>query len=93
MPIEKADKPKDAPFEPSSPLKIEQQEKANSQDATFPPQDAAHQTGLRLAITILDLCLSVFCVALDNTIIATAIPHITDEFHALNDVGWYGSGT
>jgi MFS family permease len=27
----------------------------------------------------------------DNTIIATAIPRITDQFHALNDVGWYGS--
>lgn len=28
---------------------------------------------------------------LSNTIIATAIPRITDDFHALNDVGWYGS--
>ncbi|TGO61160.1 hypothetical protein BCON_0029g00010 [Botryotinia convoluta] len=26
-----------------------------------------------------------------QTIIATAIPHITDEFHSLNDVGWYAS--
>ena len=30
-------------------------------------------------------------MALDNTIIATAIPRITDQFKALNDVGWYGS--
>lgn len=27
----------------------------------------------------------------DNTIIATAIPKITDHFKALDDVGWYGS--
>jgi EmrB/QacA subfamily drug resistance transporter len=27
----------------------------------------------------------------DNTIIATAIPKITDQFGSLNDVGWYGS--
>lgn len=27
----------------------------------------------------------------DQTIIATAIPKITDQFGALNDVGWYGS--
>jgi MFS family permease len=33
----------------------------------------------------------VFCVALDNTIIAVAIPRITDQFHSLNDVGWYAS--
>ena len=26
-----------------------------------------------------------------NEIIAVAIPRITDEFHDLNDVGWYGS--
>ncbi|KAI3559054.1 major facilitator superfamily transporter [Colletotrichum abscissum] len=30
-------------------------------------------------------------VELDNSIIATAIPRITDEFKSLNDVGWYGS--
>lgn len=27
----------------------------------------------------------------DNTIIATAIPKITDQFNSLDDVGWYGS--
>ena len=27
----------------------------------------------------------------DRTIIATAIPKITDDFHSLNDIGWYGS--
>ena len=47
--------------------------------------------GFRLFITLLGLCFAVFCVALDNTIIATAIPYITDQFKNLNDVGWYGS--
>ncbi|PWY71775.1 MFS general substrate transporter [Aspergillus sclerotioniger CBS 115572] len=46
---------------------------------------------MKLAIIILGLELAVLCVALDNTIIATAIPRITDQFHALDDVGWYGS--
>lgn len=27
----------------------------------------------------------------DATIIATAIPYITDQFHSLGDVGWYAS--
>ncbi|KAL1964839.1 hypothetical protein VTN77DRAFT_6341 [Rasamsonia byssochlamydoides] len=45
----------------------------------------------RLALITIALCLSVFCVALDNTIIATAIPRITDQFKALDDVGWYGA--
>ncbi|KAJ5949387.1 hypothetical protein N7454_000971 [Penicillium verhagenii] len=34
---------------------------------------------------------TLFLVALDRTIIATAIPRITDEFHSLGDIGWYGS--
>lgn len=53
---------------------------------------AGHLTGFTLGITLLALCIATFCVALDNTIISTAIPAITDEFHALQDVGWYGSG-
>ncbi|KAJ6579591.1 major facilitator superfamily domain-containing protein [Mycena vulgaris] len=47
--------------------------------------------GVRLALISLALCLSVFIVSLDNTIIATAIPKITDQFQSLADVGWYGS--
>ncbi|KEF52622.1 uncharacterized protein A1O9_11465 [Exophiala aquamarina CBS 119918] len=47
--------------------------------------------GVKLALISLALCLSVFLVALDNTIIATAIPKITDHFNSLGDVGWYGS--
>jgi hypothetical protein len=50
-----------------------------------------YPTGLKFVIITIALCLSVFLVALDNTIIATAIPHITDQFKALGDVGWYGS--
>jgi MFS family permease len=30
-------------------------------------------------------------MALDNTILATAVPRITDQFNALDDIGWYGS--
>ncbi|TLS28478.1 hypothetical protein PpBr36_01295 [Pyricularia pennisetigena] len=35
--------------------------------------------------------LALFLVALDRTILATAVPKITDEFHSLGDVGWYAS--
>ncbi|KAL0570431.1 MFS sugar transporter [Marasmius crinis-equi] len=47
--------------------------------------------GFKLGLITFALCLSVFLMALDNTILATAIPKITDYFHSLNDVGWYGS--
>ncbi|KAJ8069664.1 hypothetical protein OCU04_000096 [Sclerotinia nivalis] len=50
-----------------------------------------YPTGVKLQLITLALCLSVFLMALDNSIIATAIPKITDQFHSLDDVGWYGS--
>ncbi|KAF5343451.1 hypothetical protein D9758_011824 [Tetrapyrgos nigripes] len=50
-----------------------------------------YPTGTRLSLIVLALCLSVFLMALDNTIVATAIPKITDHFQSLDDVGWYGS--
>jgi MFS family permease len=46
---------------------------------------------LKLWILSLGLCLTTFVIALDNTIIATAIPKITTVFNSLEDVGWYGS--
>ncbi|TVY19770.1 Efflux pump aflT [Lachnellula arida] len=56
------------------------------------PDDAMVPTSnLRFFLIFIALILSIFCVALDNTIIVTAIPRITDTFNLLNDVGWYGS--
>jgi hypothetical protein len=47
--------------------------------------------GFKLGAILIALALAVLCVALDNTIIATAIPKITDAFDALDDVGWFAS--
>ncbi|CAI4218424.1 unnamed protein product [Parascedosporium putredinis] len=47
--------------------------------------------GLRLTAVVVALVLSIFLVALDMTIVATAIPRITDQFHSLGDVSWYGA--
>ncbi len=47
--------------------------------------------GFRLGLIVFSVTLCIFLVALDLTIISTAIPRITDEFHSLDQVGWYGS--
>jgi hypothetical protein len=47
--------------------------------------------GIQLFLIILALSLAVLLVALDQTIIATAIPRITDHFNSVQDIGWYGS--
>lgn len=50
-----------------------------------------YKSGSSLYLLTFGLALATFVVALDNTIIATAIPRITTVFDSLNDVGWYGS--
>ncbi|THV52917.1 hypothetical protein BGAL_0064g00070 [Botrytis galanthina] len=59
-------------------------------DVTAIPE-VEYLTGWRVTAVGLAIVLSMFLASLDLTIISTAIPHITEEFHSLNDVGWYGS--
>lgn len=47
--------------------------------------------GIKLIAIISSLMSAVFLVALDQTIISTAIPKITDDFNSITDIGWYGS--
>ncbi|KAK4539779.1 hypothetical protein LTR36_010367 [Oleoguttula mirabilis] len=51
-----------------------------------------YPSGPHLALILAAAALSIFLVALDTSIVSTAIPRITDDFHSLDDVGWYGSG-
>ncbi|KAL5336875.1 MFS general substrate transporter [Aspergillus crustosus] len=55
------------------------------------PAANEYPRGTRLAAIVVSLMLGMFLVALDNTILGTAIPKITDEFRDLNKVSWYGS--
>lgn len=60
--------------------------------AAEPPIDNVEYPSSTTALfIILSLFMGTLLVALDQTIIGTAIPTITDEFHSLGDVGWYGS--
>ncbi|KAF2679211.1 MFS general substrate transporter [Lentithecium fluviatile CBS 122367] len=45
----------------------------------------------RIVIAMLAVYVTIFLVALDKTIISTALPRITDDFSSLSDIGWYGS--
>ncbi|CZS96932.1 hypothetical protein WAI453_010249 [Rhynchosporium graminicola] len=48
-------------------------------------------TGIKLIFIVGVVSLSMFTMLLDTSIIVTAIPKITSDFHSLEDVGWYGS--
>lgn len=48
-------------------------------------------TGAKLHILIVGLGLAVFLMALDMSILVTAIPLITEKFQSTADIGWYMS--
>lgn len=58
--------------------------KRTQSEIEYPPPAQA-------AIVMIALMLAIFLVALDRTILATAVPKMTDDFHSLDDIGWYGS--
>jgi len=65
-----------------------------SKDNTFEGtnnDEIIYPTGVRLFVIMLAVCLAILPVALDNTIIAPAVPRITDRFKSVQDIGWYGS--
>ncbi len=62
-----------------------------AEDTKIEDEEIVYPTGLVLTAIVLALCLAVFLIALDQTIIATAIPRITDRFQSVKDIGWYGA--
>ncbi|KAL4798396.1 major facilitator superfamily domain-containing protein [Aspergillus venezuelensis] len=70
--------------------------KPSPDDTSTPvePNDAAGEewiSGVPLFMVVAGITLVIFLMLLDTSIIATAIPKITDQFHSLEDVAWYGS--
>ncbi|PYH48469.1 MDR family MFS transporter, partial [Aspergillus saccharolyticus JOP 1030-1] len=47
--------------------------------------------GWRLGALVLGLGMAIFLVAIDTTIVSTAIPSISQEFGSVSSDGWYGS--
>jgi MFS family permease len=91
----------------STPLSDQSTQAEKSKDLDAPDiekQDTKHPAGnsgplgsqyapKTLKFWVIMACnfLSLFIVALDRTIVTTAIPKITDDFNSLGDIGWYGS--
>ncbi|KAF2968951.1 hypothetical protein GQX73_g4595 [Xylaria multiplex] len=81
--IEKVDRPRPAPAppQPSGPMGMPE----DDSEQRFQPKS------FKFWSVIVSIFLALFIVALDRTILGTATPSITAEFHSPGDVGWYGS--
>ncbi|KAF4309844.1 putative mfs transporter protein [Botryosphaeria dothidea] len=91
MPAEEHHHDKEKTASAGGPVEFANLEQAAAEATPQPDGEDEYPKSWKLAFITIALCLSVFCMALDNTIISTAIPRITDQFKALDDVGWYGS--
>jgi EmrB/QacA subfamily drug resistance transporter len=77
----------------------EQTEPAGAQKEGATAQDAATTAGgqapkrskAKIALIMLSLCISVLLVALDITIVTTALPTIAERFHSASGYTWVGS--
>lgn len=83
-----AEKPAD---EPAPECGTSPEDHPSHNSATGDEGEKGRHSGATLAFLISGVCLSVLLVALDAMIVTIAIPRITDQFHSLRDVGWYGS--
>ncbi|KAJ5012039.1 Efflux pump roqT [Colletotrichum sp. SAR 10_99] len=69
----------------------EEQTAADKSTTRDDEDESRYLLGAQLWLVLASLCLSVFLVALDQTIIAPALGAITSEFASIRDIGWYGS--
>ncbi|ORY17057.1 major facilitator superfamily transporter [Clohesyomyces aquaticus] len=66
----------------------------NSEDnsqSTEEPETHEYATARELSLLSTVFTIATFMIAIDGSILATAIPSITSDFHRLDDVSWYGS--
>ncbi|KAF5527606.1 Efflux pump aflT [Colletotrichum aenigma] len=54
--------------------------------------ESQYPSGLQFALIIFSLFISVFIVAVSQTVLATAIPTITSAFNSFDDIAWYSTG-
>lgn len=53
--------------------------------------EVVYPTGIQLWISIVSILLSVIFVGLDMTIVAVAVPRLTNQFKTVADIGWYSA--
>lgn len=78
-------------YKSEAPRDIQNISTRDQESASPADEKVVYPSALKASIIVSGLFLASFLVALDQTIISTAIPKITDQFKSVTDVGWYGS--
>ncbi|KKZ64784.1 hypothetical protein EMCG_09325 [[Emmonsia] crescens] len=76
----------------SSPVDLEKKPPVEEETGSSQDGDQTEYPSTKIVMVVMGaVYLVFFIVALNRTIIATAIPRISDDFKSLDDIGWYGS--
>ena len=78
-----------APGHPSDSFNIE--ENANSPAPHAAEDESHYPTGTRFYLILLCTGLVLVQTGIDGSVVAVAVPSITDHFHTVADVGWYSA--
>jgi hypothetical protein len=72
---------------------IEEKDVGNNAPANGPPpmDERPQRSKLKIALIMFSLCVAVLLVALDITIVTTALPTISAEFNSASGYTWVGS--
>ncbi|QRV94670.1 major facilitator superfamily transporter [Ceratobasidium sp. AG-Ba] len=77
---------------PSKELDKANHENLSSGAATIVDENERYLSGSRLLLVFVGMLMSILLIALDQTIVATALPVIASKFDAFNQVTWIASG-
>ncbi|KAM3521390.1 hypothetical protein NHJ13051_006281 [Beauveria bassiana] len=90
-PGEETEVERDGSYTPDSVLKKKAEEAEAAAAAAAAAAAPEYIHGWRLFSVMLAITLACFLYLLDVSILVTAIPKITSDFHSLTDIGWYGA--
>lgn len=71
------------------PIEVPTSEEGSVQDESDTEEEDYILTGTKLHVILFALGLAIFLLALDMSILSTAIPLITEKFQSTTDIGWY----
>lgn len=75
------------PGQPADQLELDEDPSLESARAT--EDESKYPTGTKLWLIIISIALVLIVATMDSSIVAVAVPAMTDEWHTTADVGWY----
>lgn len=73
------------------PNQMSQDARENKRTSDLQSPSPQYATAKELGLLSTAFTIATFMIAIDGSILATAIPRITSDFHQIDDVSWYGA--